>query len=122
MKISIAKHFVFEAAHVLPNRECYGACANLHGHSYKMTVQISGEVDKETGMLMNFKELKEIVNNCVVKPYDHALLNDFFEVPTAENMLPTIYKNISLALPSHIHLDFVKLYETQDSYAIIENS
>jgi len=118
MTMIIAKTFEFEAAHKLPEEECYGACSNLHGHTYKLTVEISGKVN-DKGWVMNFKELKQIVKEVVLDKYDHSNLNDFFAVPTAENMLLRIGLDIHDKLPFTIKVHSITLWETSTSYAKI---
>ena len=123
MKTSITKMFTFEAAHRLPNY--VGACANLHGHSYKLavTVTIDKPLNKDrnaTGMIMDFKVLKDIVNRKVVGPLDHSLLNDFYYNPTAEIMVEDFAANIQAGLndfDENVYVSNIKLWETEDSYA-----
>lgn len=113
--LTITKIFEFEASHFLPNYE--GACHNLHGHSYKLEVTVNGTIDDETGMIMDFKVLKDIVNKVVINKYDHSYLNDFFKNPTAENILIQISADIIDNLPEGITLDSCILWETSSSYA-----
>lgn len=118
--ITVTKIFNFEASHKLPHYE--GACHNLHGHSYKLEVTISGEIkesekDPKCGMIMDFKDLKKIVNKVAVNKYDHAYLNDFFPNPTAEIMVEHIGLSIIDALPIGVYLVSCKLWETATSYA-----
>jgi 6-pyruvoyltetrahydropterin/6-carboxytetrahydropterin synthase len=93
MKISVSKRFTFEAAHYLPNHP--GKCASPHGHSYKLEVEVSGGIDSKTGMVIDFGILDEIVQTMVIKKYDHSNMNDFFENPTAENMVHIIFLEIN---------------------------
>jgi len=112
----IAKHFEWEASHQLPNEEEYGKCRNLHGHTYKMTVEIKGDISNK-GWVINFSTLKEIVNRLVVDKYDHKHLNEFFEIPTAENILTKIVDDLSVELKNiNVYLHSIKLYETSNSY------
>ena len=114
----IAKEFTFDAAHTLPNEECYGKCRNLHGHTYKLIVEIQGDVN-DKGWVMNFKDLKAIVNEFVIDKLDHANINDFVKISTAENILiwmrdqikPRIWKRDNVVLWQLI------LWETPTSYA-----
>lgn len=116
MRVSVTKSFGFEAAHHLPNYD--GACNRLHGHSYKLQVTVSGSVDEATGMIIDFNRLKAVVNEKVVHKYDHQYLNDFFNNPTAENMVQHIYKELSVCFNKiGLTLDSVKLWETASSYA-----
>lgn len=117
----IGKHFTFEAAHKLPDKDCYGACSNMHGHSYKLTVEIEGDILPE-GWVINFKTLKDIVNLNFIDKYDHAILNNFFDIPTAEVMAQYIFDTLGSILQENkidaiVHN--VTLYETANSYASI---
>lgn len=116
----IQKMFSFEAAHFLPGEEIYGNCSRVHGHSYKLLVEVKGKVDKDTGMVMNFADLKAIVNTEIVDRLDHRILNDFFKIPTAENMVIDFGGRIALALPKGIKIHAVTLWETATSSARVE--
>ena len=118
--VTVTKIFMFEASHHLPHY--VGACHNLHGHSYKLEVTVSGNIitDKENpkcGMIVDFKDLKEIVKEVVVDKYDHSYLNEFFSNPTAEIMVNKIATDIIAELPSRLCLVSCKLWETTTSYA-----
>lgn len=118
--VTVTKIFMFEASHKLPHYE--GACHNLHGHSYKLEVTVGGEVETNTdnpkcGMVIDFKDLKKIVNEVAVDKYDHSYLNDFFENPTAEIMVKQIATDILTNLPKGVCLVSCKLWETATSYA-----
>lgn len=119
-KVSVTKKFSFEASHNLTNYA--GLCSRLHGHSYKLFVTISGYIYPESQnvydcMVMDFKELKHLVDAEVVNKLDHFYLNDIYPQPTAEVMAIDIYERISNALPTDCTLEKVRLYETEDSYA-----
>lgn len=118
--ITVTKIFMFEASHNLPHY--VGACHNLHGHSYKLEVTVCGAIETDTtnpkcGMIIDFKDLKEIVKKVAVDKYDHSYLNDFFENPTAEIMVQQIASDIIASLPRGKHLVSCKLWETTTSYA-----
>jgi 6-pyruvoyltetrahydropterin/6-carboxytetrahydropterin synthase len=118
--LTVTKRFTFEACHHLPYYE--GACHRLHGHSYKLNVTVTGdritdENNPKCGMIIDFKDLKKIVNKEVIDKYDHTDLNTFFENPTAENMVLAMAYDIEHNLPEGIKLVSVKLWETEDSYA-----
>lgn len=116
MKVSVTKCFGFEASHNLPNYD--GACSRLHGHSYKLQVTVSGSVDEVSGMVLDFTVLKSIVKEMVVDKYDHQHLNEFFDNPTAENMVQHIYKELNVRFNKMgITLESVKLWETESSFA-----
>jgi len=116
--MKIGKTFTFAAAHQLPNEDCYGACSNMHGHTYTLKVIIEGRVN-EKGWVMNFKDLKRIVQK-YVDQYDHTLLNDHFEVSTAELMGIEMFKNINKDLIMHeVKLDSLTLWETPTSFITV---
>ena len=91
--IRVTRHEEFETAHLLPGYN--GGCGRLHGHSYKLEVTVSGpiiedETNPKCGMIIDFKDLKKIVNEVAVDKYDHSYLNDYFPNPTAEIMVKQI--------------------------------
>src|SRR5437764_8089886 len=92
----IACEFRFEASHQLrredwseaENDGVFGNCARLHGHSYRLVVTLRGPIDPETGMVMNFTQVKRLVRERVVSRLDHYHLNDVVGgLTTAENLL-----------------------------------
>uniref|UniRef100_A0A6H1ZVJ2 Putative 6-Pyruvoyl tetrahydrobiopterin synthase n=1 Tax=viral metagenome TaxID=1070528 RepID=A0A6H1ZVJ2_9ZZZZ len=118
--ISITKEFRFEAAHHLPNYE--GKCRFVHGHSYLLAVEVSGEIDESSetalnGMVMDFGELKKVVNKKIIDKLDHTDLNNIFKSPTAEVMTYWIVRQLRESLPFGVRLNRVRLWETDTSYA-----
>lgn len=125
--ITVTKVFRFEACHHLPHYD--GKCHNLHGHSYKLEVTVTGNITSDPhspkqGMIVDFKDLKHMVNNFILNKYDHSNLNDFFPNPTAEIMVESIGSQIMILLHdfyiesgNKLDLVSVKLWETEDSYA-----
>lgn len=120
----------FNAAHRLNNPdwseekniEIFGKCnnPNYHGHNYDVIVHVTGEVDPETGYVIDMKVLKEIMNEEVLDRYDHRNLNlDIEEFktlnPTAENIVGVIWNRIKKRLDNHLELT-VTLYETERNY------
>jgi 6-pyruvoyltetrahydropterin/6-carboxytetrahydropterin synthase len=120
MKVSVTKLFEFEACHHLPNYD--GDCRNMHGHSYKLEVEVGGHVDEFSGMVVDFKDLKEVVKVKVLDKYDHANLNDFFDMPTAENMVEEIAHQVSaeMLIAGRRSVVRVRLWETSTSYAEVK--
>ncbi len=131
--ISITKIFSFEAAHAL--RDYDGPCRSIHGHSYKLWVTIKGEVDPKSGMILDFGDLKRIVNEVIIFRFDHSLilneedektnlksgtLLDNLEVlpfnPSSENLVVYFSDLLRAALPDKIELHSLKLYETETSF------
>jgi 6-pyruvoyltetrahydropterin/6-carboxytetrahydropterin synthase len=140
MKIRITKQFHFEAAHALHNYD--GKCRNLHGHSYKLLVTVRGEPICDTenpklGMVLDFGDLKKIVQKIIIDKYDHGVVfnkhfppkQDFTDKslygniiftpyqPTCENMVADFALGIKTHLPAHIELVSIRLFETASSYA-----
>jgi 6-pyruvoyltetrahydropterin/6-carboxytetrahydropterin synthase len=138
--IRITKQFRFEAAHALWGYD--GACRNIHGHSYILYVTLMGKPIKDPthtkfGMVMDFSVLKNIVNDIITEPFDHALMvrkgtpHDeltgssplFGKVmvldyqPTCENMVIDFAARISERLPEGVKLHSLKLHETATAYA-----
>ncbi|HEY9343426.1 MAG TPA: 6-carboxytetrahydropterin synthase [Hanamia sp.] len=136
--ITITKIFRFEMAHAIFGYT--GKCKNIHGHSYILQVTVTKSTSSDgfitgPGFIMDFKELKKIVNEKIIKELDHRLilsgeylkLNPAFESaenifkwkiePSAENILIYIKEQIEMALPEEIKLIKLQLYETADSYA-----
>jgi 6-pyruvoyltetrahydropterin/6-carboxytetrahydropterin synthase len=102
--------FTFAAAHRLPRYE--GPCFRLHGHNYRFFVAIEGEVDPRSGMVADFGEVKQAVQEHVLARVDHRNLNDLLENPTAENIARWIWEALAGRIPG---LCEVRLYEIPDS-------
>ena len=106
------------------NRELYGESAGSHGHghNYVFEVSIEGEPDPVTGMIVDLKLVKEIIQREVVEPMDHRHLNrevpPFDTVtPTAENLVREIWRRLEDGLRfGQARLDMIRLYETPDTY------
>jgi len=113
-KVIISREFEFDAAHRLDWHE--GKCNNLHGHTYKLIVSISG-TPGENGIVMDFGDLKKIVEKLIIETHDHKYLNNLYKNPTAELMAMVIYKKISELLPIDVKLESVKLFESPVTWA-----
>ncbi len=138
--VRVTKQFTFEMAHALWNYD--GPCRNIHGHSYRLFITVKGEplndpVKYKHGMIIDFGDLKKIVNMHIVDKYDHALVFSelvptdslskidqmFSKVyavpfqPTCENLVVEFAEILSDKLPEKVSLVGIKLYETATSYA-----
>jgi len=138
--IRVTKEFKFEMAHVLWNYD--GPCRNVHGHSYRLFVTLSGVPAEDTenpknGMVMDFTDLKGIVRKEIISVFDHSVvISDKYDKektemfiklfgntvlvdyqPTCENLVSDFSKRIISYLPSGIKLHSLKLYETATSFA-----
>ena len=138
--IRVTKEFGFEMAHALLNHD--GPCKNIHCHSYRLFVTVSGVPEDnpsspKNGMVIDFSDLKKIVRDEVIDRFDHAFvisdncscekLDRFRELsantivvkyqPTCENLVSDFAGRILKRLPSAVKLHSLKLYETASSYA-----
>ncbi len=109
--MELFKEFTFEAAHRLPGVPPDHRCARLHGHSYRVTVHVSGEVDRESGMVMDFADVKAAFKPIADGYLDHYYLNDVegLENPTSENLARWIWQRLSPELPQ---LSMIEVRET----------
>jgi 6-pyruvoyltetrahydropterin/6-carboxytetrahydropterin synthase len=105
--LTVRRRFRFEAAHRLPGHA--GECRELHGHSYGLSVGVEREVDPESGMAIDFSDLKRIVQREIVDRLDHTCLNDTMANPTAEMIVVWIWERLAGLLPG---LAEVELHET----------
>lgn len=121
----------FNAAHRLAiqswsdekNLEVFGKCANpnFHGHNYEVEVRVTGHVPTDTGILINLKDLKVVIEREVEDRFDHKNLNldcpEFKDlVPTVENICYVIYEILRPHISEELELG-IKLYETPRNYA-----
>ena len=119
MHFSASHRLHSEALDEQQNSEIYGACNNPlgHGHNYDLEITVCGEPDPVTGMVIDLKNLKELVQREVIDHVDHKHLNyevDFLagQVPTAENIAVAIWRVLEKKF-SGVKLFRVKLYETE---------
>lgn len=130
MRISVFRKAHFNAAHRLhnpswseeQNKAVFGLCNNYnyHGHNYELEVKVSGEVDPETGYLIDLKILKDLIKEEVEERFDHKNLNldtEEFKTlnPTAENICYVIWSLLRAKLEERYDLG-VRLYETPRNY------
>ena len=105
------------------NRRVFGKCNNPHGHghNYTLEVTIAGEPDPVTGMVLDLKELKEILEREITQRMDHRFLNYEVaelkgQIPTCENVARVIWKLLESKIPQG-RLHRVRLYESADLFA-----
>ncbi len=98
--MELFKEFTFEAAHRLPGVPADHKCARLHGHSYRVEIHVTGEVDPRTGWFMDFGDLKAAAKPLIAR-LDHYYLNeiDGLENPTSENLARWIWEHLKPGLP-----------------------
>ncbi len=106
------------------NEELYGPASRPsgHGHNYVLEVTVAGDVDPTSGMIMDLKDLKQIIQDRVVEVYDHRFLNHEVPpfdrvVPTPENIVKDIWERLTPAVNENgRRLHGIRLYETADLY------
>jgi 6-pyruvoyltetrahydropterin/6-carboxytetrahydropterin synthase len=112
----LKKEFSFDAAHRLESY--HGKCENLHGHTYRMSVEIEGSPDAE-GMIVDFARVKETVDREVVSKFDHSYLNDAIRQPSAENIARFVFERLEPLLKGpNYSLSAVQVWETASSSAV----
>jgi 6-pyruvoyltetrahydropterin/6-carboxytetrahydropterin synthase len=130
MKVTVSRKAHFNAAHRLyrkdwdfeKNDAIFGKCnnPNFHGHNYELIVSVTGEIDRETGYVIDMKVLKDIIKEEVEDAFDHKNLNvevpEFKDLnPTAENIAIVIYNKMKPKLDAKLELEII-LFETPRNY------
>ena len=129
-KTAVVRCEHFNAAHRLhnpnwtdeQNKAVFGKCnnPNFHGHNYELEVKVIGEVDPETGYVIDTKELSKLIQNEVTDVFDHRNLNldvHYFEnvIPSTENIARITYEILRPLISENLELK-IKLYETPRNY------
>lgn len=109
-KTRVTCAFRFEAAHHLPHHP--GRCRDLHGHGYRLEVTVAGETGAD-GMVIDFARIEEVVTEEILSHWDHRLLNDVVENPTAEILAHEAFVRLRSA---GLDIESVKLWETPDAW------
>ena len=130
MKVAVCRKEQFNAAHRLhnpkwsdeKNKAVFGKCNNeyYHGHNYSLVVKVSGEPDKDTGYVIDMKELSRIIRENIINRFDHKNLNldteEFKNInPTAENMAIVIWEILREHIDKNLALK-ITLYETERNF------
>ena len=129
-KVAVFRKEHFNAAHRLnnpnwsdeKNERVYGKCNNYnyHGHNYDLIVQVTGEVNPETGYVMDMKVLSDLIKKEVLDKFDHKNLNldtqEFSDLnPSAENIAIVIYDKLKTQIDPQFDLN-IRLYETERNF------
>ena len=130
MRVTVCRKAHFNAAHRLyvkswnekKNESVFGKCSNeyYHGHNYELIVNITGNVDPVTGMVMDLKDLKDLIKTEVEEAFDHKNLNiqvpEFADlIPSAENIAIVIYNKLLPNIEQGKSLEII-LYETPRNF------
>ena len=132
MPTTVTVKVYFEAAHRLHNpqksdewnREVFGKCNNRHGHGHNYVIEatVEGEVNPDSGYLIDMKDLKSIINRFVVDDVDHKHLNIEVPwlggvIPSAENLARVFFERVAPELPDGVILTALTLHETERNSA-----
>ncbi len=109
MRTRVTRAFAFEAAHQLLWHP--GKCRRLHGHNYRLEVTVERPLDGN-GVVLDFDDLRQVVDREIVERYDHQHLNDLMDNPTAELIAGEVWKRLEAA---GLELVRLRLWETTDS-------
>lgn len=136
--IRLTKKFHFEMAHALTGHD--GPCKTIHGHSYVLSITVSGKpiqdaANPKNGMVLDFADLKKIIQENIIQHYDHALVLNVSDkgkimvnekdhkiiyvpfAPTCEMLLGNFHHVIFEKIPQHLKLQTIRLDETASSFA-----
>lgn len=135
-RCSVTRRVHFNAAHRLHNsrfseqwnRETFGECSNpnFHGHNYELELTVEGEIDSDTGYVMDLNKLKELAQERLLRHLDHRNLNldvPWFASlnPTSENIALVCWRELRPAVPAELALR-VRLWETPRNYVDYEGA
>jgi len=111
MKVELTKTFRFEAAHRLPRVPPDHKCARMHGHSFQVDVHVAGDIDPDTGWLLDYAEITGLVEPLIKNELDHRALNDVpgLENPTSEMLCVWLWGKLAGRLPG---LTTIVVHET----------
>jgi len=118
-RMRLLRRYRFEAAHRLPAVPADHKCFRLHGHSYGVVVYVEGDVEADTGMVIEFAELDAVVEPLLRDELDHRYLNDLpgLENPTAEHLAQWLWRRLQNKLPM---LKAVEVQETANCAVVYE--
>jgi 6-pyruvoyltetrahydropterin/6-carboxytetrahydropterin synthase len=108
--MTVYKTVKIDVAHKIPGHK---TCGKMHGHTIKIGVGVRGCMDLGTGMVIDFKSLKEIIQKEVVDRFDHSCLNDTLPIPTAEYLAYYIHMKLT---NRGLNIVMVRVHETEDNY------
>lgn len=132
MRVTVSRKAHFNAAHrlnndkwsITKNKEIFGKCnyPNYHGHNYELIVSVRGEINQDTGYVMDMGKLKEIIKSEIEDRLDHKNLNldiDYFKkvIPSAENISVFIYNILRNKIDKNLSIS-VTLYETPRNFVV----
>lgn len=116
MRCQLSRDYHFEAAHRLPRVPATHKCSRVHGHSYHVTITLSGSIDSDMGWLVDFADVDRVIEPVIAR-IDHTLLNEIpgLENPTSELLAVWLWREIQPRLPG---LTEIMLAETPTSRCV----
>lgn len=118
--MKISRTYSFQSAHLLPNVPPGHKCGRLHGHTYRLVVEIVGPVDPVLGWVIDYAMLDVIVKGLVIDVLDHRYLNDVLPNPTSELVAQWIFDRLAIAFATRdVEISRVSLGENEYSSATV---
>ena len=116
--MEVYKTFAVEAARSLPHLPDNHPCKRIHGHSFKITITVDGQINEDTGFVMDFSEIDSVFSP-IHEIIDHAYLNEIkgLENPSSENLCQWIWSKLSSSLPG---LKKIEIKETESTGCIYQ--
>lgn len=120
MKYELKQHFHIESARFLPHLPKSHPCANMHGHSFKIILQLKGELQPQVGWVMDYHEIS-LVMAPLLKQLDHKVLNEVpgLENPTSELLAKWIYEKARLSIPLLQSVTIMETTSTECKYPVV---
>lgn len=117
--IELKKSFEIESARFLPNLPKSHPCSKTHGHSFKITLRLQGEINPKLGWLIDYNDIT-VAATATLKKIDHRLLNDVrgLHNPTTENITIWLYKKLKKQLPQLVQVIIKETSDTECSYPV----
>lgn len=111
--MKVGREFHFDSAHSIEGRK---KCGRIHGHTYRLEIVVEGDL-AENDMVIDFGELKEIVNENIINKLDHQILDDIVDNPTAESISNWIYNRLKKSFEDRdVNISSVKLWEGKNKW------
>ncbi len=118
--IEVTKTIVFDAAHRLPGTPEGHKCAGLHGHTWRVKLWVTGEVDAKTGWIIDFHDLESIVREHAIDYLDHTDMNQTIENPTTENLALWLHEKTQQPLSAEgVAITKIEIQEGDDCWCTL---
>lgn len=120
MKFELVQHFRVESARSLPYLPSGHPCSRVHGHSFKVSLSIVGDLDARIGWVMDYNDIEKLVRP-ILNHIDHRLLNEVpgLENPTSEYIAAWLYQKIKAVLPGLRQVNVSETPDTECRYPVV---